>query len=225
MKCFAQRKHTEVVVWWLFLITLLQPEQHISTNSRVMHQVRQKRLIIPNRFLFRSQFCLVHTHLLFSPFLATHRTSSFICSLKSLLRFAKHRRLFFLYFLICCNETLCPIAKKGGTSKGLPLIWLQTVVVCAISVACSITMERFKCDPKVIRMALCEVQSLSHVTLIWCEVTTWDLYDLHWLSLLIWSVLSEIFKSMFKGSVQLCSLNPPAKVSFQWRAHGLTAYP
>lgn len=110
------------------------------------------------------------------------------------------------------------MAKKGETRKGL-LIRLQTVVVCAIAVACSITMEYFKCDPKVIRMALCDVQSLSHVTLIWCKVTTWDLYDLDWLSFLIWSVLSEIFKSMFKGSVQLCSLNPSPKVSFQWRAY------
>lgn len=120
---------------------------------------------------------------------------------------------------VCSNEISWPMAMKGETGKGLPLIVLQTVVVCAISVACSITMECFICDPKVMRIALCEVQSLSHVTLIWCEVTTQDLYDRHWLSFLIWSVLSEIFKSIFKGSLQLCSLNCPPKVSCQWRAY------
>lgn len=78
-----------------------------------------------------------------------------------------------------------PVTKTGETSKGLPLIGLQTVIACAISVACSITMEHFRCDLKVIWMVLCEVQSLSHVTLIWCGVTTWDLYDPDWLSLLI----------------------------------------
>lgn len=91
-------------------------------------------------------------------------------------------------FLMCCNTTLEPVKACH---------WLY----CAISAVCSITMEHFKCDPKVVRMALCEVQSLSHVTLIWCEATTWDLCDPHWLSLLIWSVLSQIFKRMFKGPV------------------------
>lgn len=97
-------------------------------------------------------------------------------------------------FLICLNTTLCPTAKVGPVKA---CHWFY----CGVSVVCSITMEHFKCDPKVVRMALCEVQSLSHVTLIWCEVTTWKPCDPHWLSLLIWSVLSQIFKGMFKGSV------------------------
>lgn len=95
-------------------------------------------------------------------------------------------------FLICCNTTWCPTVQPVKACH-----WLS----CAVSAVCSITMEHFKRDPKVVRMALCEVQSLSHVTLIWCEAPTWDLYDPRWLSLLIWSLLSQIFKRMFKGSV------------------------
>lgn len=113
--------------------------------------------------------------------------SSQYCLVNTQLFFSSSSRHTFS-FLICCNTALEPVKACH---------WLD----CAISVVCSITMEHFKCDPKVVRMALCEVQSLSHVTLIWCEATTWDLCDPHWLSLLIWSVLSQIFERMFKGPV------------------------
>lgn len=155
----------------------------------------------------------------------THHTSSF--SPKCLLRFAKRCCLSSTLFLICCNETSCPMAKTGGSGKGPSLIGLQTVAACAISVACSITMEPFRWDLKVIWMSLCELQSLSRVTLIRCEVTTRDLYDLNRLSFLIWSVWSEIFKSMFKGSAHPSSSHLPPKFSLHWWAyeHMLTTSP
>lgn len=181
----AHRKHTDALVG--FLITSLQAAQNTSTNTDFMQQLLK-----------------VHIHLLFSPTsLTTHNTSPF--SPKCLLRFAK-RCCLYAFFKSAVTKHHARWQRQGGSGKGPSLIGLQTVAACAISVACTITMERFGCDLKVIGMSLCELQSLSHVTLIRCEVTTWDLYDLNRLSFLIWSVWSEIFESMFKGSVQPCSL-------------------
>lgn len=92
-------------------------------------------------------------------------------------------------FLICRKDIPSPrpVAKRGGNQRSPPppLIPQQTVDVCAISVAYSITMARFRCDPEVSWMAPCEVQSVSHVTLIRCEVSSRELYGPQWRWLLI----------------------------------------
>lgn len=155
-----------------FLITSLQVEQNISTNRHFMQDISIEADIV--NALFQTGSSSVPSSLQ-----STHSPSLFpafpyitYIHLQPQIPFEICQTLLSaLPFLICSKETFCPKAKKGETGKGLPLIRLQTVVVCAISVACS-TMEHFKCDPKVIRIALCEVQSLSHVTLIWCGVTT-----------------------------------------------------
>lgn len=71
--------------------------------------------------------------------------------------------------LICTKETSWPVAKTDEI--GLLLYWLQAIIVCAISAACSVTMERFRWDLKVAWLRLWN--SKSGVTLIWCWVTAW----------------------------------------------------
>lgn len=89
------------------------------------------------------------------PALSTHSPSPFIPSSQHIAHlsfvasnpfwdFPKHRCLPCLFFLIPSNETSCPVAMKGETGKGPSLITLQTVVVRAISVTCSITIEHLQ---------------------------------------------------------------------------------
>lgn len=171
MKCFAQRKHTEFVVWRLLsYYTVTARAAYLNKQPLHAHRWGRNAWSFQTGSFFRSQFCLV-THSP-SPLPFPRNTPHIFFYLQPEIPFeicqASPSVLPF-FFLIYCNETLCPIAKKGGTSKGLPLIWLQTVVACAISVACSITMERFKCDPKVIRVgSMWSSKSVSrYFDLVW----------------------------------------------------------
>lgn len=80
--------------------------RRISTSSQLVRSSppRQKCLIVPGFLLRPPPFCSVRVHLLLWPLVATRRTSSFIRSLKSLLRFAKRA--------VVCSSFLPPASKE-----------------------------------------------------------------------------------------------------------------